>query len=292
MLTFKNFWNLSLTAWHDFDAQDQRRTRGGPSMGTPYFRTGIISLSNASAAKTRWNGRVYYGKDGLGAITNRLSGLLSFKPGPQWNLSISPNFLRAQTTRQYVTTLLGTGLPETYNNRYVFAFIDQSVFSSVVRLNYALTPDLTLEMYGEPFAASGRYSRFGELARPRALHLRRYGTDGTTITQNADGSYTITDSQVLTAGNPTQFTIPFQDFNVRSWRSNLVLRWEYRPGSTLYVVWQQNRSADVAHGDLVSFGGLVDPFRRQVGRFGYDDPGVSHRMTNFFAIKLNYWLSM
>ena len=144
----------------------------------------------------------------------------------------------------------------------------------------------------EPFAASGRYSRFGELTRPRARDLRLYGTDGTTFTTNTDGSITVTDSQVLTAGNPTQFTLPFNDFNVRSWRSNLVLRWEYRRGSTLYVVWQQNRSADVANGDLVSFGGLVDPFRNRVGRYGFDDPLVDHRMTNFFAIKINYWLAM
>jgi hypothetical protein len=291
-LTFKNHWSLLFTAWHDFQAQDQRGTRGGPSMGTPHFRTGIISLSNAASSKTRWNGRVYYGKDELGAITNRLSGLLSFKPGPQWNLSVSPNFLRAQSTRQYVRTFTANGRAETYNNRYVFAFIDQSVFSSVVRLNYSLTPDLSFELYGEPFAASGRYSRFAELARPRALHLRQYGTDGTSITQNADSTYTVTDNQVLSGGTPTQFTLPFQDFNVRSWRSNLVLRWEYRPGSTLYVVWQQNRSADVASGDLVSFGALADPFRSRVGRFGYDDQAVGHAMTNFFAIKLNYWLAM
>jgi hypothetical protein len=103
----------------------------------------------------------------------------------------------------------------------------------------------------------------------------------------------VTDNQVPAAGGgPTQFTLPHNDFNVRSWRSNLVLRWEYRRGSTLYLVWQQNRSAEAATGDLVSFGGLVDPFRSRVGRFGYDDLGVSHSMTNFFALKLNYWLPM
>jgi hypothetical protein len=291
-VTFKNFWNLALTAWHDFEGQDARATRGGPSMGTPWFRVGIVSLSNASSAKTRWQGRVYYGKDEFGAVVNRLSGLLSFKPGPQWNVSFSPNFLRAQTNRQWVQTERGSGRPQTYNNRYVFAFIDQSVFTNVIRLNYAVTPDLTMELYGEPFAASGRFSRFGELAAPRAMHQRLYGTDGTTIVQNPDSTYTVTDNQVLNGGAPTQFTIPFQDFNVRSWRSNMVLRWEYRPGSTLYVVWQQNRSAEVANGDLVSFGGLADPFRRRVGRFGFGDPTVNHQMTNFFAIKLNYWLSM
>ena len=162
-----------------------------------------------------------------------------------------------------------------------------------MRLNYALKPDLTVEMYGEPFAVSGRWDRFGELPRPRALHLRLYGTDGATATTNADGSVTVTDTQVSAGGGgPTQFTLPFSDFNVRSWRSNLVLRWEYRPGATVYVVWQQNRSADAPNGEFVSFGSLVDPFRGRVSRFGYGDPGVSHQMTNFFAIKLNYWLAM
>ena len=290
-LTFKNYWNLSLTAWRDFRGIDSRLTRGGPNAGTPFFDVGIISLSNRSSAKTRWQGRIYYGKDDFGAITNRLSGFLSFKPGPQWDFRIEPNFLREQTGRQYVMTR-NDGGPATYGRRYVFAFLDQSVFTSVVRLNYALKPDLTLEMYGEPFAISGRYSQFGELPRPGALHLRRYGTDNTTITYNPDRSATVTDNAILTGGAPTQFTIPFQDFNVRSWRSNMVLRWEYRPGSTLYVVWQQNRSADVANGDLVSFGSLVDPFRRRVGQFGFDDPAVSHQMQNFFAVKLNYWLPM
>ena len=290
--TFKNFWNVSLTAWHDFRGQDERLTRGGPLMGTPYYNVGIISLSNASASKTRWQGRVYYGKDDFGAIVNRLSGLLSFKPGPRWDFSITPNFLRAQNAHQYFTTR-NDGRPETFGRRYVFAYIDQTTFSSTLRLNYALKPDLTLEMYGEPFAASGRWDRFAELPRPKALRLRAYGTDGTSYVRNANGSITVTDSTVTAAsGGPTQFTLPFADFNVRSWRSNMVLRWEYRPGATLYVVWQQNRSADAANGEFVSFGGLVDPFRSRVGRFGFDDPGVSHQMTNFFAIKLNYWLAM
>jgi len=291
-VTFRNFWNLSITTWHDFDAQDERLTRGGPSMGYPYYNAGIISLSNAASSRTRWQGRVYYGKTGAGDVVNRLSGLLGFKPGPRWSFQVTPNFLRAQTSRQYVDTR-DDGRPETYGNRYIFAFIDQSSFTSVMRLNYALKPDLTLEMYGEPFAASGRYSRFGELPSPRSMQLRLYGTDNTTIAKNADGSVTVTDNAVVApGGGPTQFTLPFSDFNVRSWRSNFVLRWEYRSGSTLYVVWQQNRSADVANGDLVSFSGLTDALGRRIGRYGYGDPGVNHALTNFFAIKINYWLAL
>lgn len=290
-VTFRNFWNLGIITWRDFRGLDSRLTRGGPLMGTPLFDVGIISLSNASSAKTRWQGRVYYGKTDLGEITNRLSGMLAFRPSTQWDVSIYPNFLRAQAARQYVETRADGG-PATYGGRYIFGFLDQSAFTSVVRLNYAIKPDLTLEMYGEPFAISGRFDRFGELSHPRARELRRYGTDGTTFTRNSDGSVTVTDNVITTGGSPTQFTIPLQDFNVRSWRSNMVLRWEYRPGSTLYVVWQQARSAEAANGELVSFGSLVDPFRSRVGRFRYEDPSVFHEMTNFFAIKLSYWLPM
>ena len=287
-ITFTNFWTLSLSGWHDFAGQDERATRGGPSMGHDAFNVAIVSLSNAASSRTRWNGRVYYGKTEFGAIVNRLSGRISFKPGPRWDLQIEPNFLRDQTSRQYVTTR-PDGSAATYGNRYVFAFLDRSSFVNTVRLNYTLKPDLTLELYGEPFAASGRYLRFGELEAPRAQRLRWYGTDQTTATANPDGSLTVTDAR---PSSPATFTLPYSDFNVRSWRSNMVLRWEYRPGSTLYVVWQQNREADAPFGDLVSFGGLADPFRDRVGSWRYADPSVSHAMQNFFAVKLNYWLGL
>jgi hypothetical protein len=133
-VTFRNYWNLALSGWRDFRGLDSRLTRGGPNVGSAFYDVGIISLSNRSSAKTRWQGRVYYGKDDFGAITNRLSGYLSFKPGPQWDFRIEPNFLREQTGRQYVMTR-NDGGPATYGQRYVFAFLDQSVFTSVVRLN-------------------------------------------------------------------------------------------------------------------------------------------------------------
>ena len=132
-----------------------------------------------------------------------------------------------------------------------------------------LYPDLTLEAYVEPFASSGRYSAHGELEAARSKYLRTYGTDGTTIQRESDGSYTVTD------GSDT-FSIPNLDFNVVSFRANLVMRWEWSPGSTLFVVWQQNRSGFEESGDLVGLSNLGDAFRAQGD--------------NFFAIKLTYWI--
>ena len=86
-----------------------------------------------------------------------------------------------------MTTLDG-GRPETFGQRYVFAFIDRTTISSEMRLNYTFKPDLSLEFYGEPFAASGRYYSFGELAAPGGLERRTYGTSGTEAVVGPDGS--------------------------------------------------------------------------------------------------------
>jgi hypothetical protein len=267
-LTFRNFWQATITAWQDLRAQDQRMTRGGPSMATPAQRVGIVRLSKGFAARTRWNGRVYYGRREDGGLTYRLSGGLSVRPAPRWSVSVDPNYLRSIDHQQYVTELPG-GPAATFGRRYVFATIDQSTWLAQIRFNYTIKPDLTVDLYAEPFAASGRFYDQGELAAPRALGLRRYGTDGSSIVRETDGSFTVTD------GADT-FSLPALDFNVRSLRSNLVLRWEWRPGSTLYVVWQQDRSSSSSLGDLVKPLSLFD--------------GIAASGNNFLAIKLSYWL--
>jgi hypothetical protein len=275
-VTFRNFWGLSFTTFHNYGILDERLTRGGPLMGYPSSNAAIINLYSSSASKTRWNARVYYGKDEFGAPLNRLSGSLSIRPGPRWQFSAEPNYLRAVDSRQYVATL-DNGSAATYGKRYVFSWIDRSTFLTDFRMNFTVKPDLTLEMYAEPFAASGRYYRIGELDAPRSFGLRTYGTDGTTITQNPDKSYSVTDTKIKdSSGNPSTFTVPFRDFNVRSWNSNTVIRWEYRPGSTLYLVWQQSRGSQETRGNLV---GLNDLFG-----------GLSATGTNFFAVKASYWI--
>jgi hypothetical protein len=137
-------------------------------------------------------------------------------------------------------------------------------------MGYTLKPDLNIDVYAEPFAASGRYYDFGELAAPRALHRRLYGTDGTTVSVKPDGSRVITD------GGNSSFALKNYDFNIRSFRSNVVLLWEWRPGSTLYLVWQQDRKASEVFGESV---GLRDMFR------SLRAPG-----SNYFAVKMSFWL--
>jgi hypothetical protein len=95
-------------------------------------------------------------------------------------MSVEPTWQEARDPRQYITSVSGGG--RTYGSRYIFGHIDRTTISVRLRANLTFTPNLTLEGYAEPFVASGRYSRVGELVAPRSAQLREYGTDGTTVT--------------------------------------------------------------------------------------------------------------
>ena len=266
--TFLNFWTATLNTGPNFRIIDPRLTRGGPLMGAPGGWDTIATLRNRAAAQTAWNVTARRTIDDLGGHVVNVNGSLSFRPAPQWQLSVAPAYIRELESQQYVAALAG-GRADTFGTRYVFSFIDRSTLSTQFRMGYTLRPDLNLDVYAEPFAASGRYYRFGELSAPRARDLRVYGTDGTTIEQQPDGTRVVND------GSAT-FRLPNDDFNVRSFRSNVVLRWEWRPGSLIYVVWQQDRRLEETRGD----------------RVGYDD--VFNSLTapgrNFFVVKTSFWL--
>jgi hypothetical protein len=266
---FHNFWTLSLRATHSIRAMSNTQTRGGPYMQTPRGWLFGFGLAGNQSMGTTWSGQVTLQNDELGGSGFGLAAAITTRPGPQWEASVSPRYSRTTTSRQYLTTL-GGGSSATFGSRYLFSFIEQSTVSAQFRLNYAFTPNLTVQGYAEPFASSGRFYDFGELARARSFDLRLYGrAAGTTIVPQGGGSYQVTDG-------PSSFTFASPDFNVLSFRSNLVVRWEWLAGSTLFLIWQQNRSDVLPNGDRVGPGALWDATTA---------PG-----DNFFAVKLSYWL--
>jgi hypothetical protein len=272
VLTWKNFWYTNLTAWQDLPSQSADLTRGGPYMGTGYYRVGIVEVGNSFASPTHWSGRVYYGRTTLGEKTQRFSGSVGVRPGPQWQLTLTPNYLTSRDPRQYVGASSAPGRTETFGTRYQFATIDFHEFTLSTRLNYAFSPDLTLEMFVEPYAASGRYSGFGELSKPRSRELIGYGrgegVSGTRVFAIGAGD----------AGRLAADTIIVRapDFNERSLRTNAVLRWEWRPGSLFYAVWQRQGSRS------------LDRYRRvdPSDAFG----AFQGSYTNFFALKMSLWI--
>jgi hypothetical protein len=222
----------------------------------------------------------------LGASFNSLSMNLRFRPGSRWQFSLRPAWRESNNARQYIGVYPG-GPPATYDERYVFSWVRQTTLSMQLRLNYSFTPTLTLEAYAEPFSSSGNFTQYGELAAAETTTLREYGTDNTTIVKDPSGNYVVTDGN-----NGDTFTLPNNNFDVLSYRSNVVLRWEWKPGSTLFLIWQQNRESSCAAGydtgicyqsDQAPGGGV------EAGDL-LDSRGVPG--DNIFVIKASYWFSL
>lgn len=265
--TLRNFWNLNVRSTINLPSVDDAITRGGPYMGLPREFRQEFRINNPFVAKTAWRLNGGYGVDEFGAWRRNVSGQITLRPSPRVSVSVEPTLQSGTEPRQYVTRIVGG--TRTYGNRYVFAFIDRTTISTKLRANYAFSPNLSLEAYAEPFVATGHYSRMGELSAPRSRLLREYGTDGTTIATDSAGTRTITDGA-------STFTISNRDFNILSFRSNMVMRWEWIPGSTFFLVWQQNRRTAEAFGDPAR---ASDLFRTT--RANGD---------NFLAVKVSYWL--
>jgi hypothetical protein len=266
--TLHNFWEFDLEHTLNLRGQDVQQTRGGPSMGTPRGWSAVANLRNSNASQLRWSGEGNVRRNENGDTGSGVSGSISVRPSPSWQLTLFPEYSQEVFTRQYVATR-GSNRPDTYGNRYIFGAIDRSTISMQFRLNYTFKPDMTLDVYAEPFAASGRYYDFGELRAPRSRSLRTYGTEGTAVSRLPDGDLSVTDG-------PASFVVPDQSFNVRSFRSTSVLRWEWRPGSTLYLVWQQDRSREREIGTRVGWGDMLG--------------SVATVGDNFFAVKASFWI--
>ncbi|MSO29644.1 MAG: hypothetical protein EXQ48_01690 [Acidobacteria bacterium] len=266
--TLKNFWTISTVVSRNLAVLDPVLARGGPLMQRPASWTATATLANAAVSQTRWiaSGTAISNEDR--GYARRASLLFSFRPSPRWQLSVEPALNRTNDVQQYIATVAG-GRPETYGRRYVFSSIDRTTLSGDIRMGVTLRPDLNIDVYAEPFASSGRYADFGELLRGGTRERLAYGTSGTTLMRDANGDWAID------AGSGP-FTLKNPDFAVRSLRSNVVLRWEWKPGSTLYVVWQQ----DHERRDVTAARAGIDDL---LGAFAI--PGRT-----ILAIKSSFWI--
>jgi hypothetical protein len=267
-VTWRNFWTSSFSVTRNFQTRDASLTRGGPIMaGAASWRVNG-NVGNSSASSSRVSAGFGYGSDELGGWSRSVNLNLSFRPTPRWQISANPSYSKSRDSQQYVQTLTN-GRPETFGSRYIFSYIDRTTISTQVRMSFTVRPDLNLDVYAEPFAASGRYYDYGELREPGSVNRIKYGEEGTTLVRQEDGSSTVT-------MGTTTFKLSNRDFNVRSFNSNAVLRWEWLPGSTMYLVWQQNRSARETIDTPV---GIQDAFR------AITTPG-----TNVLLFKTSWWL--
>jgi hypothetical protein len=266
-----NYWSGDFEVNHRLAALDDRLTRGGP-LGRSPSRT-EASVSIESDSRRAWTLDVGLDR-GWGRVGTSTSAdiEIGFKPSPNWNLSIAPEWSHERASNQYVTSVADALAPATFSRRYVFADLEQTELSIATHLNVTFTPSLSLEAFVRPFVGSGTFGGLKELTRPRAFAFARY---------EDIGRVTRTNSEIVIDpdgdGPADEFEVEDETFTTRSLRGNAVLRWEWRPGSTLFLVWQQQREIEDASGDLRLRRDL-----RQLGRVSPD---------NVFVVKATWWLN-
>jgi hypothetical protein len=244
--------------------------------GIDYF-SGSVSTDSRKRVVAGLFGDVGCATDGA---CDRNVGLdLQFRPASNVSLTVGPSLGHDETRIQYVTAYGDASATAFAGRRYVFAAVTQNSVSMNTRLNITFSPNLTFELFAQPLIASGAYSRYKEFAAPRSGQTLEYGSDfGTvTVTPFASGRDSITVDPDGPGGSPgTGFFDP--SFTLRSLRGNAVLRWEYRPGSTLFVVWTRSSASELSRGSIDFGTDWQDLFRGPA--------------ENIFLVKFNYWVGL
>jgi hypothetical protein len=278
-MQFPNYWNLRTFWIYHPTVDDDRLTRGGPAVKRTGYNLGHFEVSTDPRAPAVFDVSIE-AAHGVDSPTHTLTLQpgVAFKPVANVFVQLSPSIQSDETSAQYVTTVRDSTATAFFGNRYVFAFIETRTISLDTRVNWTFSPNLTLQLFVQPFIASGAYSSFREFAAPRTVKKLVYGTDVGTITRmagsaSAGASYTVDPDG---SGPAAAFTFPDPDFTTRSLRGSAVLRWEYRPGSTVFFVWTQQRTGSDAAGTF-DFGSAASAIFRD-------------RPINLFQIKVNYWI--
>ncbi|MCG6957346.1 MAG: carbohydrate binding family 9 domain-containing protein [Gemmatimonadetes bacterium] len=244
-----NFWSGYVSVRRSVRAVDDRSTRGGPLMQRPANWSVVAHLSTDPRKSVTISSGVGGDRDEYGGWTATIGADVGVKTSSRWNLTVGPSYARSLSKAQYVGTVPDAAATATYGAWYLFAPLRQTTVSMETRLNLTFTPRLSFQLYAQPFIASGDYLTVGSLDTPRG--------------------YTFT---------PYPGQVPNLDFNYRSLRGTAVLRWEWRPGSTLYAAWQQSRA------DYASGVGNFDFSRDRSALF-------NARPDNVFVLKMNYWFT-
>jgi hypothetical protein len=270
---FTNYWEFWMGINREGDGLSSWLLRGGPSMkyeggwNTWYN----ISTDSRKSWQVEFGGFNHRNDDRISERQNIYFELF-LKPSARFNLSISPFYNINKNNLQYVDTA-----EKDNEDRYILSHLDQNTFGLVFRLNYSITPELSIQYYGQPYISAGEYSQFKRVTNSRAA---QYEDRFREFTED-EISYDIDEElyRVDENGNGIiDYTFDLPDFNFKQFRSNLVIRWEYRAGSILYLVWSQAATLEDSYGDFA--------LSRDMKHLMNSYP------ENIFLLKLNYWFSL
>ena len=244
-LQFLNFWGVDWFFGRGFRVLDDLDTRGGPPIVRPADFGTDVFINSDSRKSWRLSFGAGGGRSEVGNWNARFGPSLRLQPSTRLQATISANYDTGYDVAQWITNR-DTDADGT-DDQYVYGSLSRNVIDVTVRSTFAIHRDLALQLYLQPFVAVGDYTNIRRLAQPRSFDFVPTSLDD----------------------DP--------DFNSKSLRGNIVLRWEYMRGSTLFVVWNMSKFDDTRPGHFSAGRDLRDAFRGS-------GPQV-------FMIKLNYWLS-
>jgi hypothetical protein len=269
---FKNYWGGEILTAYYTDALSNNLTRGGPLMLYPSFvftRCNFYTDNRKPVVGSVF-GTYFENTAGSHSWTAELS--LKIKPSSNISISLGPGYAYEDSVSQWVDNIEDSLMTETFGTRHIFATLKQKTIYAEIRFNWTFTPKLSLQVYLQPFISNGQYSGFKELAQPETFNFNVYGEGNSTISYDGEAEEYFIEPDG--PGAAEGFYLSDPDFNFKSLRGTVVLRWEFRPGSILYLVWTQNRSDDSNPGEF---------------RFGRDIGDMfSASGYNVFMIKFSY----
>jgi len=277
-----NFWSSDLAASYSAGVFDDRLTRGGPLARKPPGWQASADLSTDDRRALSAYLYLGYGRDTAGGWSVNIAPLLTLRAGAVLTASLGPAYTASRGAAQYVGAYADPAATATLGTRYVFATLLQQSLNVTLRLNTTISPACSIQLYAQPFTFTGEYRGFKELRASRTYEFTVYGRDGGSTLKDTllvSGTDTVPGYVVDPGGGGNPFTIADRDFRTRSLRISGVLRWEYRPGSTIYLVWTQRRSGYFPFDDRFDIG-------RDLG-----SELLLDRPTNVLLVKVNFWLS-
>ena len=267
---FRNYWRAWAGGGIQSSSVETGLLRGGPAMKIPGNIRARMGFETDERKKVVFDVFANVNR----GFENSFSSVyakteLELKPANYLSVSLSPGISKSYSELQYVNYRVYNG-----SGRYIFASIDRQTINTSFRINLNLSPDLTLQYWGQPFIATGRYYDHKYITDPKAgeYHDRfsKYSENQISLTGNM---YYIDEDE----NGTTDYSFGKNDFNVQEFLSNLVVRWEYNPGSSVYLVWSQNRSSNNNTGTMDVMNNLGDLF-----------DSALKKPHNVFLIKFSY----
>ncbi len=270
-IQFKNKWSFNYNFNRSSKINDTRLLRGGPAFNLKGFWCQSLWVGTDYSKVLAFGFSYHFHR-----YDDKLSKIDDFSPEIVYKLTKSLKIFTTLNYSRHKNNYQWVDFDNDIENQYLLAFLDQKTLGIVFRIDYAINPELTIQYYGNPYISVGNYSKYKLITNPGTENIsdQYYEFSDNELVLSSDNTYQIPQNSI--GIDNAIFTNP--DFNFRQFPSNLVARWEYKPGSALYLVWSMNMSESEETSNFQLMNNVKTLFNSSA--------------TNIFLVKFNYWFSL